>query len=161
MIQAVDTHQAAEPSNGSEPLNSAQQDLLLDPGERTLWSAAMFVSLVCPSCPEFSYLCPVFVHTFKLSLFCRPVNHLHHVKTFNSMCVCVCVCVCVVCVCVCVCVLVCVCGSLFIRALIYGFISLWCVCVCVDVPLQFFAILNMLAALAYISQASSTLWFPL
>lgn len=30
-----------------------------------------------------------------------------------------------------------------------------------DLPLQFFAILNMLAALAYISQASSTLWFPL
>lgn len=38
-----------------------------------------------------------------------------------------------------------------------------CVCVCVvlHLPLQFFAILNMLAALAYISQASSTLWFPL
>lgn len=35
-----------------------------------------------------------------------------------------------------------------------------CVCVC-DLPLQFFAILNMLAALAYISQASSILWFPL
>lgn len=28
-------------------------------------------------------------------------------------------------------------------------------------PVQFFAILNMLAALAYISQASSNLWFPL
>lgn len=39
------------------------------------------------------------------------------------------------------------------------------VCVCVylgmPIPLQFFAILNMLAALAYISHASSTLWFPL
>lgn len=35
-----------------------------------------------------------------------------------------------------------------------------CVCMC-HLPLQFFAILNMLAALAYISQASSTLWFPL
>lgn len=37
-----------------------------------------------------------------------------------------------------------------------------CVCACTyHLPLQFFAILNMLAALAYISQASSTLWFPL
>lgn len=41
--------------------------------------------------------------------------------------------------------------------------SLWRTqCACTShLPLQFFAILNMLAALAYISQASSTLWFPL
>lgn len=55
----------------------------------------------------------------------------------------------------------------FVCALIYVLImqnALCELCVCVRVchlPLQFFAILNMLAALAYISQASSTLWFPL
>lgn len=55
----------------------------------------------------------------------------------------------------------------FVCALIYVLIMQnelceMCVCVCMcHLPLQFFAILNMLAALAYISQASSTLWFPL
>lgn len=33
--------------------------------------------------------------------------------------------------------------------------------VSLDIPLQFLAILNMLAALQYISHASSTLWGPL